>query len=126
MKLKELQTIDQNIIKFLAEHRGIDRAVKGKILAQALDIDFRTLQSRIEYLHKQGCAIGSIDNGYFIPTNEDERRAGIIKKQRTGIAINNAVNGYTLPPEFNSRPRGGKRRKKYIKVQFLSSFLFFV
>ncbi|KKW69425.1 hypothetical protein VN93_2992, partial [Lactococcus cremoris] len=26
MKLKELQTIDQNIIKFLAEHRGIDRA----------------------------------------------------------------------------------------------------
>ena len=92
MKLSELQTIDQNIIKFLAEHRGIDRAVKGKILAQALD----TLQSRIEYLHKQGCAIGSIDNGYFIPTNEDERRAGIIKKQRTGIAINNAVNGYTL------------------------------
>ncbi|MDN5954749.1 MAG: hypothetical protein L0H99_12735 [Loigolactobacillus coryniformis] len=79
-----------------AEHRGIDRAVKGRILAQTLDIDFRTLQSRIEYLHKQGCAIGSIDNGYFIPVNEYERRAGIIKKQRTGIAINNAVNGYTL------------------------------
>ena len=96
MKLKNLQKIDQNIIKFLAEHRGIDRAVKGKILSQTLDIDFRTLQSRIEYLHQQGCAIGSIDNGYFIPTNEDERRAGIIKKQRTGIAINNAVNGYTL------------------------------
>ncbi len=96
MKLSELQKIDQNIIKFLAEHRGIDRAVKGRILAQTLDIDFRSLQSRIEYLHKQGCAIGSIDNGYFIPTNEDERRAGIIKKQRTGIAINNAVNGYTL------------------------------
>ena len=36
MKLSELQTIDQNIIKFLAEHRGIDRAVKGKILAQDL------------------------------------------------------------------------------------------
>ena len=52
MKLSELQKIDQNIIKFLAEHRGIDRAVKGKILAQALDIDFRTLQSRIEYRHK--------------------------------------------------------------------------
>ncbi|OAZ16433.1 hypothetical protein V425_08225 [Lactococcus lactis RTB018] len=96
MKLRELQKIDQNIVKFLAEHRGIAQAVKGKILAQSLDIDFRTLQSRIEYLHKQGCAIGSIDNGYFIPVNEDERRAGIIKKQRTGIAINNAVNGYTL------------------------------
>ena len=96
MKITDLQKIDQNIIKFLAEHRGIDRAVKGRILAQTLDIDFRTLQSRIEYLHKRGCAIGSIDNGYFIPTNEDERRAGIIKKQRTGIAINNAVNGYTL------------------------------
>lgn len=96
MKLKELQTLDQNIIKTLADHKGIDRAVKGRILAQTLDIDFRTLQSRIEYLHKQGCAIGSIDNGYFIPVNEGERRAGIIKKQRTGIAINNAVNGYTL------------------------------
>lgn len=96
MKLSDLQKLDQNIIKFLAEHRGIERAVKGRILAQALDIDFRTLQSRIEFLHKQGCAIGSIDNGYFIPVNEAERRAGIIKKQRTGIAINNAVNGYTL------------------------------
>ena len=75
MKLSDLQKLDQNIIKFLSEHRGIERAVKGKILAQSLDIDFRTLQSRIEYLHKQGCAIGSIDNGYFIPVNEDERRA---------------------------------------------------
>ncbi|MCM6845260.1 hypothetical protein NE298_00535 [Lactococcus lactis] len=96
MKLTDLQKLDQNIIKCLSEHRGIDRAVKGKILSQTLDIDFRTLQSRIESLHKQGCAIGSIDNGYFIPVNEEERRAGIIKKQRTGIAINNAVNGYTL------------------------------
>ncbi|WOF40459.1 hypothetical protein N4R43_00460 [Lactococcus lactis] len=96
MKITDLQKLDQNIIKFLSEHRGIERAVKGKILAQALDIDFRTLQSRIEFLHKQGCAIGSIDNGYFIPTNEEERRARIMKKQRTGIAINNAVNGYTL------------------------------
>lgn len=96
MKITDLQTIDQNIIKFLSEHRGIDRAVKGKVLAQALDIDLRTLQSRIEYLHKRECAIGSIDNGYFITTTEEERRLGIIKKQRTGIAINNAVNGYTL------------------------------
>ncbi|MDT2893079.1 hypothetical protein P7H89_11350 [Lactococcus lactis] len=96
MKLTDLQKLDQNIIKFLSGHRGIERAVKDKILAQSLDIDFRTLQSRIEFLHKQGCAIGSIDNGYFIPMNEEERRAGIIKKQRTGIAINNAVNGYTL------------------------------
>ena len=31
MKITDLQTLDQNIIKFLAEHRGIDRAVKGKI-----------------------------------------------------------------------------------------------
>ncbi len=96
MKLKNLQKLDQNIIKILADHKGIDRAIKGRILAQSLNIDFRTLQGRIEYLHKQGCAIGSIDNGYFIPVNEYERRAGIIKKQRTGIAINNAVNGYTL------------------------------
>ena len=32
--MTDLQKLDQNIIKFLAEHRGIDRAVKGKILAQ--------------------------------------------------------------------------------------------
>ena len=96
MKITDLQKLDQNIIKFLSEHRGIEQAVKGRILAQNLNIDFRTLQSRIEYLHKQGCAIGSIDNGYFIPVNEAERRAGIIKKQRKGIAINNAVNGYIL------------------------------
>ena len=64
MKITDLQTLDQNIIKFLAEHRGIDRAVKGRILAQTLDIDFRSLQSRIEYLHKQGCAIGSIAVSY--------------------------------------------------------------
>jgi hypothetical protein len=30
-KLRELQKIDSNIIKFLSEHRGIDRAIKGKI-----------------------------------------------------------------------------------------------
>ncbi len=95
MKLRELQKIDQDIVKFLAEHRGIARAVKGKILAQSLDIDFRTLQSRIEYLHKQGCAIGSIDGlGYFIPTDEAERTAGITKKEEMGFSIHDAVSGY--------------------------------
>ena len=97
MKLKDLQVLDQNIIKALSSHRGIDRAIHGKMLAQSLDIDLRTLQSRIEGLQKKYCAIGSIDGlGYFIPLNEEERRAGIIKKQRSGITINNAVNGYTL------------------------------
>ncbi len=61
MKLKELQTLDQNIIKFLAEHRGIDRAVKGEVLAQSLNVDLRTLQSRISSLQKKRCAIGTID-----------------------------------------------------------------
>ena len=94
MKLRELQKIDQNIVKFLAEHRGIARAVKGKILAQSLDIDFRTLQSRIEYLHKQGCAIGSIDNvGYFAPTNEEERTKGITKKENMAYSTLKAVMG---------------------------------
>ena len=97
MKLKDLQVLDQNIIKALSSHRGIDRAIHGKMLAQSLNIDLRTLQSRIEYLQKERCAIGTIDSlGYFIPLNEEERRAGIIKKQRSGITINNAVNGYTL------------------------------
>lgn len=97
MKLKDLQVLDQNIIKALSSHRGIDRAIHGKMLAQSLNIDLRTLQSRIEHLQKERCAIGTIDSlGYFIPLNEEERRAGIIKKQRSGITINNAVNGYTL------------------------------
>lgn len=97
MKLSDLQKLDQDIIKALSAHKGIDRAIQGKTLAQSLKIDLRTLQSRIEFLQRNHCAIGSIDNlGYFIPLNEEERRAGIIKKQRSGIAINNAVNGYTL------------------------------
>ncbi|EQC82935.1 hypothetical protein LLT7_15120 [Lactococcus cremoris subsp. cremoris TIFN7] len=33
MKITDLQKLDQNIIKFLAEHRGIDRAIKGRNLA---------------------------------------------------------------------------------------------
>ncbi|MGX7047763.1 hypothetical protein [Pseudolactococcus piscium] len=97
MKLKDLQILDQNIVKILSNHKGIDRAIHGKVLAKSLNIDLRTLQSRIEYLQKKRCAIGSLDNlGYFIPLDEEERRAGIIKKQRSGITINNAVNGYTL------------------------------
>ncbi len=43
-----------------------------------------------------GCAIGSVDDGYFIPTSEEERRLGIIKKMRTGSSISRAVNGYNL------------------------------
>lgn len=43
MKITDLQKLDQNIIKFLSEHRGIEQAVKGRILAQNLNIDFRTL-----------------------------------------------------------------------------------
>ncbi len=97
MKLKDLQVLDQNIIKALSSHRGIDRAIHGKMLAQSLNIDLRTLQSRIEYLQKERCAIGTIDSlGYFIPLNEEERRAGIIKKMKSGVTINNAVDGYML------------------------------
>ena len=96
MKLKDFPKTDQNIITAMKSHIGIDRAIKLNTLAQQLKLTERGLQSRIEVLQGMGCAIGSIDNGYFIPVNEDERRAGIIKKQRTGIAINNAVNGYTL------------------------------
>ena len=97
MKFKDLQKLDQDIIMALSSHKGIDRAIQGKTLAQSLHVELRTLQSRIEHLQRNGCAIGSVDNqGYFIPLNEEERRAGIIKKQRSGIAINNAVNGYTL------------------------------
>ena len=97
MKFNDLQKLDQDIIMALSSHRGIDKAVQGKTLAQLLKIDLRTLQSRIEYLQRNHCAIGSVDNlGYFVPLNEDERRAGIIKKMKSGVAINNAVNGYTL------------------------------
>ena len=96
MKLKDFPKTDQAIITAMKSHIGIDRAIKLNTLAQQLKLTERALQGRIEVLQGMGCAIGSIDNGYFIPTNEEERRAGIMKKQRTGIAINNAVNGYTL------------------------------
>ena len=97
MKFKDLQKLDQDIIMALSSHKGIDRAIHGKTLAQSLKIDLRTLQSRIEYLQRNHCAIGSVDNqGYFIPLNEEERRTGIIKKMKSGVAINNAVDGYML------------------------------
>ncbi|GFH41438.1 hypothetical protein [Pseudolactococcus insecticola] len=99
MKFKELPKTDQDIIMALSEHKGIERTIKANMLAKSVRLELRALQSRIERLQKQGCAIGSIDGqGYFIPLNEDERRAGIIKKQRTGITITEAVNGYTMAP----------------------------
>lgn len=95
MKITDLQKLDQNIIKFLAEHRGIAQAVKGEVLAQALNVDLRTLQSRISSLQKKRCAIGTIDGlGYFIPTDEAERTAGITKKEEMGFSIHDAVSGY--------------------------------
>lgn len=94
MRLTDLQILDQNIIKILTDHKGIDRAIRGKTLAQVLDIDLRTLQSRIEYLQGQGCAIGSIDNvGYFAPTNEEERTKGITKKENMAYSTLKAVMG---------------------------------
>lgn len=97
MKFNDLQKLDQDIIMALSSHKGIDRAIHGKTLAQSLKIDLRTLQSRIEFLQRNHCAIGSVDNqGYFIPLNEEERRTGIIKKMKSGVAINNAVDGYML------------------------------
>lgn len=95
MKITDLQKLDQNIIKFLSEHRGIARAVKGEVLAQSLNIDLRTLQSRISSLQKKRCAIGTIDGlGYFVPTDEAERTAGITKKEEMGFSIHDAVSGY--------------------------------
>lgn len=94
MKLNELQKLDQNIIKILAEHKGIDRAINGKMLVQSLNVDLRTLQSRIEFLQGKGCAIGSIDNiGYFAPINEEERTKGITKKENMAYSTLKAVMG---------------------------------
>lgn len=71
MKLSDLYKLAQNIIKFLSKHRWIEQAIKGRILAQSFDIDFRTLQRRIEYLQSASKGKGAlIDNGYFIPTNK--------------------------------------------------------
>ncbi|NRD17251.1 helix-turn-helix domain-containing protein [Lactococcus lactis subsp. lactis] len=94
MKLRELQSLDQNIIKILADHKGIDKAINGKMLAQSLNVDLRTLQGRIEFLQGKGCAIGSIDNvGYFAPTNEEERTKGITKKENMAYSTLKAVMG---------------------------------
>ena len=94
MKITDLQKIDQNIIKILADHKGIDKAINGKVLAQSLNVDFRTLQGRISFLQGKGCAIGSIDNiGYFAPTNEEERTKGITKKENMAYSTLKAVMG---------------------------------
>ncbi|MCT3109423.1 HTH domain-containing protein [Lactococcus lactis] len=94
MKITDLQKIDQNIIKILADHKGIDKAINGKMLAQSLNVDFRTLQGRIAFLQGKGCAIGSIDNiGYFAPTNEEERTEGITKKENMAYSTLKAVMG---------------------------------
>ncbi|MFM2783598.1 helix-turn-helix domain-containing protein [Lactococcus lactis] len=94
MKITDLQKIDQNIIKILGDHKGIDKAINGKMLAQSLNVDFRTLQGRISFLQGKGCAIGSIDNiGYFAPTNEEERTKGITKKENMAYSTLKAVMG---------------------------------
>ena len=94
MKITDLQKIDQNIIKILADHKGIDKAINGKMLAQSLNVDFRTLQGRIAFLQGKVCAIGSIDNiGYFAPTNEEERTKGITKKENMAYSTLKAVMG---------------------------------
>lgn len=96
MKITDFPKTDQAIIKAMTAHIGIDRAIKLNTLAQQLKLTERGLQGRIEVLQGMGCAIGSIDEGYFIPTTEEERRLGILKKMRTGSSISRAVNGYNL------------------------------
>ena len=92
--MNELQPIDQAIIKALSEHKGVDRAIKGKDLSRALDIDLRTLQARIETLQGKECAICSIDNiGYFVPLTEEERTRGITKKENMAYSTLKAVMG---------------------------------
>ncbi|RXS52143.1 HTH domain-containing protein [Lactococcus lactis] len=94
MKITDLQRLDQNIIKILADHRGIDEAIDGELLAQSLNVNLRTLQARIEFLQGKGCAIGSIDNiGYFAPLNEEERTKGITKKENMAYSTLKAVMG---------------------------------
>lgn len=94
MKLKDFPKTDQAIITAMKSHIGIDRAIKLNILAQQLKLTERGLQGRIEVLQGMGCAIGSTDNGYFIPLDEAERTAGIMKKEQTGFSIQKAVMGY--------------------------------
>ncbi|XHB96166.1 hypothetical protein AAFF39_06470 [Lactococcus garvieae] len=96
MKLKDFPKTDQAIIKAMKSHIGIDRAIKLSVLAQQLKLTERGLQYRIEVLQGMGCAIGSTDNGYFIPVDEAERTAGIMKKEHTGFSIQKAVMGYRM------------------------------
>lgn len=94
MKLKDFPKIDQAILTAMKSHIGIDKAIKLNTLARQLKLTERGLQGRIEVLQGMGCAIGSIDNGYFIPVDEAERTAGITKKEQTGFSIQKAVMGY--------------------------------
>lgn len=96
MKLTDFPKTDQAIITAMKSHIGIDRAIKLNTLAQHLNLTERGLQQRIESLQRAGCAIGSTDNGYFIPVDETERTAGITKKEQTGFSIQKAVMGYRM------------------------------
>ncbi|MBL3715643.1 hypothetical protein GHK52_02180 [Lactococcus garvieae] len=96
MKLTDFSKTDQAILEAMKSHQGIDRAIKLNTLERQLNLTGRGLQARIERLQSMGCAIGSVDDGYFIPTSEEERRLGILKKMRTGSSISRAVDGYNL------------------------------
>lgn len=94
MKLSDFPKTDQAIIKAMKAHIGIDKAIKLNTLAQQLKLTERGLQQRIEAFQGMGCAIGSTDEGYFIPRDETERTKGITKKEQTGFSIQKAVMGY--------------------------------
>lgn len=93
MKYKNLQALDQNIITILSAHKGLENVIKLDVLVDLLNSDKRTIQARIAYLQEHYCAIGSTDDGYFVPLNEEERTIGITKKERMAHTALRAVGG---------------------------------
>ena len=74
MKFKDLQKLDQDIIMALSSHKVADE-----------------IPNSTTYNNLGTTAL------YLITTiPEEQRRTGIIKKMKSGIAINSAVDGYTL------------------------------
>ncbi|AYG01454.1 hypothetical protein [Lactococcus allomyrinae] len=98
MKFKNLQPLDQNIITIMKAHIGLDKVIKLDVLVDLTNSDRRTIQARIAYLQEHYCAIGSTDDGYFVPQSEEERTAGITKKEKSAYSALRAISGVRTAP----------------------------
>lgn len=84
-ELKEMSKLEIQVFMLLPS--GIDNLISVREIIDILEIDERTIMSIIETLiMKYGIPIGSLRQsnrfGYFIATNEEEKRVGIYSNEQ--------------------------------------------